>query len=130
MIDLSRMYDKIIKDAGYKITGPRKIILELLKKQHPPLSAQKIHQQLKGRVDLVSVYRTLKLFEELGFLHREENNGTVRYYLSTKAHHHIICEFCGRTECVPCRHNFSQIKGFNSIKHRLTLTGVCSGCAK
>jgi Fe2+ or Zn2+ uptake regulation protein len=130
MIDLLCMYNKTIKEAGYKITRPRKIILELLEKRHHPLSVQEIHERLKGKVDLVSVYRTLKLFEELGFLHREENNGTIRYYLAIKAHHHIMCESCGHTECVPCHHNFSRIKGFDSIKHKLTLTGLCSGCVR
>ncbi|MBU0531622.1 MAG: Fur family transcriptional regulator [Candidatus Uhrbacteria bacterium] len=124
------MFSKIIKDSDYKLTRPRKLILELLEKRHRPLSAQEIHKRLKGSVDLVSVYRTLKIFEELGFLHREENVETIRYYLSAKPHHHIMCESCGRTECVPCRHNFSKIKGFDSIKHRLTLTGTCSACVK
>jgi len=124
------MYNKAIKDAGYKLSRPRKIVLELLEKRHNPLSAQEMHKLLKGKVDLVSVYRTLKLFEELGFLHREENIGTTRFYLSTKAHHHIVCESCGHTECVSCHHSFSQISGFDSIKHQLTLTGVCVSCSK
>ena len=124
------MYVEAIKKTGYKLTKPRKLILDLLKDIHEPMSTQEIHKRLADGVDLVSVYRTLRLFEELGFLHREESDGNIRYYISPRPHHHIVCKECRYVKCMPCRHDFSKIKGFNSVKHQLTLTGVCSKCSK
>lgn len=125
------MYEENIKKAGYKLTKPRKLILRFLQNEQHPLSAKEIHKQLKEQTDLVSVYRTLKLFEELLFLHKEERDGILHYYLASEAHHHIICESCGYTECVPCHHSFPKINGFASIKkHQFTLFGVCTQCTK
>ena len=118
-----------LKQAGYKMTRPRRAILDYLEGHHQPQSAQDIHESLK-RVDLASVYRTLGLFEELGIVQREDVSGTARYYLATDPHHHVTCRGCGSTKCVPCKHEFTKISGFTNITHQLILAGTCSGCSK
>jgi Fur family transcriptional regulator, ferric uptake regulator len=121
--------EKKIKQAGYKMTKPRQAVLSVLEQEHYPLSAQEVYERSESARDLVSVYRTLHLFEEIGIVQREDSNGTARYYLADNSHHHVTCTDCGRTECVPCKHSF-KIKGFKNISHQLTLSGTCSGCAK
>ncbi len=96
-----------IKRAGYKMTRPRRAVLDHLNNVHQLSSAQEIHSKLHN-IDLASVYRTLGLFEELGIVQREDVSGTARYYLAEHQHHHITCEKCGRTKCIPCQHNFSN----------------------
>ena len=93
------------------------------------MSAQEVYERSDQARDLVSVYRTLHLFEEIGIVQREDSNGTARYYLADNPHHHVSCTDCGQTACVPCEHKF-QIKGFKNISHQLTLSGICSSCAK
>jgi len=123
------MFEQTVKQAGYKMTRPRRVILDFLSESHHPGSAQEIHERVSG-IDLVSVYRALALFEEIGIVQREDVAGTARYYLANSQHHHITCTKCGCSQCVPCRHQFKSIKGFKNINHQLTLTGLCSKCVK
>lgn len=109
------------------MTRPRRAVLDCLKRNHQPSSAQEIYKKVSG-IDLVSIYRTLALFEELGLIQREDLAGTARYYLAEHPHHHIICRKCGRTKCVPCRNAFSRIKGYKDVTHQLIFEGVCNRC--
>ena len=115
-----------IKRSGNRLTKPRLDVLKALQKSEIPLSAQEIHTKLKG-VDLASVYRSLKLFKELGAVQAEAIGGGEKYCLAVHPHHHIICEKCGHMESVECTHKFAH-KNFSAIKHHLTLTGICRHC--
>ena len=117
----------ILKEAGYKLSGPRSLVLSFLKKSHKPLSAQEISGKIKS-VNLASVYRSLNIFTELGLVNTEIFGTEKKYCLSGEAHHHIICIKCGRLETVKCTHSFSNIKNFTNIKHQLTLSGICRKC--
>ena len=123
------MITQKLKQAGFKITKPRKAVIEALQEGHEPKSAQEIHAKLTD-VDLVSVYRALEVLAELGLAQREDSRGVAKYYLADNAHHHITCRKCGKMECVPCEHLFKAIKGFKEIKHQLVLTGTCMACSK
>lgn len=116
-----------LKQAGFRITAPRKAVIEVLEKNHEPQSAQEIHAKLQN-VNLVSVYRALEVLEELGVVQREVAQGVSMFYLAEKPHHHIKCRKCGKVECVPCEHSFKSIKGFKEIHHQLALTGICRKC--
>ena len=116
-----------VRQAGFKLTKPRRLVFELLNQHSRPLSAQEISEQIKEPIDLVTIYRILKKFEESELIHSEEQNNTKYYYLSERPHHHVTCSSCGLVECVPCHHQI-KIKNFSNIKHQLVLTGVCSNC--
>lgn len=122
------MYKDIIKKAGYKLTKPRRLILKALYKKHP-IGAREIHNAINKEVDLASVYRTLSLFCSLNIVQKEVYKNKKLYYLSGKAHHHIICRKCGHIECVPCNHVFSHIKHFSNIRHTVSLSGICNACS-
>lgn len=115
-----------LKQAGFKITTPRQLILEVLKKYKTPLSAKQIYQYLP-QIDLVSIYRNLKLLTNLKIIFQEIINNETFYYLDKKLHHHIVCQKCGRTECLPCNHKY-KIKNFTNISHQLILSGLCNHC--
>jgi len=123
------MIIEILKQAGFKITKPRKAVIDELQKCHEPRSAQELHQNISD-VDLVSVYRTLEILEEIGAIQREDLQGASKYYLAEDSHHHITCRKCGKMECLPCTHAFEAVKGFKEIKHQLTLIGTCKACSK
>jgi Fe2+ or Zn2+ uptake regulation protein len=122
------MIEEVFHKAKLRLTRPRLLVFQVLEKNHRPQSAQNIHKQLDRRVDLVSVYRALAALERLDLIQRERTPEEDFFYLADKPHHHIVCTSCGRSECVPCTHNFS-IKHFKNIQHELTLTGVCAQCS-
>ncbi|MDT3701198.1 MAG: Fur family transcriptional regulator [Thermincola sp.] len=127
-----------LKNKGYKLTGPRKTLLKLLKgNQGKSLSAQEIFDLLKENgVDFSTVYRNLEMMSKEGILssvHRE--NGTSSYELCLNHHHHhLICTDCGATRCIDiCPMeliNESVWEGFIPKKHRFEIMGVCPECAK
>lgn len=122
------MFEKIIQNKGYKLTKPRLLVLELLKKNHIPLNARQIHNKLKKKIDLASVYRILALFKSIDIVFEERLVNKEYYYLGKKQHHHIICKKCGYSECLPCKHIFENIKNFSHISHNLTISGICKKC--
>lgn len=116
-----------LEESGFKLTKPRLAVLEILEKNHTPLSAQEMHAKIK-KADLASVYRTLNLFEELAIVNAEIIQKEKKYCLADVPHHHIICDKCGYLEKIKCDHFFKSFRNFTNIKHRLTLTGVCNAC--
>lgn len=121
--------EKKLRQAGYKLTKPRAQVLEILSHLKNPISAQKLSKKTK-KADRASVYRALNLFFDLGLVNMETVNREALYCLAIKPHHHIICRNCGHIESIPCRHEFENIKNFKNIKHQLSLSGLCSKCAK
>lgn len=122
------MHKEILRQSNYKLTKPRKLVLDFLDKNHEPISAGDIYNKLKKDLDKVTVYRILEVFEKLNIVFKENRGKEALYYLADKQHHHIVCQKCGYTECVPCNHLFNKIKNFKNIKHQLILSGVCNNC--
>ena len=84
----------ILSQNGYRVSEPRKKIMELLESSELALSPLQIHQQLLDKncdLGLVSVYRTLDLLTELNLVtvvyDPERNPG---YILASGGHHHHI----------------------------------------
>jgi len=120
--------EKLLLEAGHKLSEPRFLVLNFLRKSHGPLSAQEISQKIK-LVNLASVYRSLNIFAELGIVNTEIIGMERRYCLASEAHHHISCLECGRLEKIKCNHSFEKIKNFTNVKHQLILKGICQKCA-
>jgi Fur family transcriptional regulator, ferric uptake regulator len=86
-----------LRNAGLRSTQPRIAIYKVLNELSEPATIEQIFRALKStNCDLVTVYRGLALFEELGLVRRSfSNNGTglyqlkregaPSYYISSKA---------------------------------------------
>ncbi len=83
-----------LKAAGLRITQPRISILNALIKRSEPATIEQIHLDLKDSAcDLVTVYRCLAAFEELGLVRRcFFHNGTSLYQiqLNDEAVYHVV----------------------------------------
>ncbi len=83
-----------LKSAGLRVTQPRIAILETLIKRSLPASIEHIHAELADTVcDLVTVYRCLAAFEELGLVRRcFFHNGTSLYQitLNDSPSYHVV----------------------------------------
>ncbi len=118
-----------LKIAGFRMTAPRRRVLEYLRGQAEPQSVAAIHHGLGPGVDLASVYRTVELLQRLGMVVREPREGTAAYRLAGQHHHHIICRSCDHQECLPCDLRLPTPKGFSAVQHAVSLSGVCATCA-
>ncbi len=83
-----------LKAAGLRITQPRIAILTALFGQSQPITIEQIHEKLNSRsCDLVTVYRCLAAFEELGLVRRSYfHNGTSLYQIQmgTELVYHVV----------------------------------------
>lgn len=73
-----------LREAGLRITQPRIAIINALIARTQPISIEQIHADLNNKsCDLVTVYRCLAAFEDIGLVRRLFNhNGTSLYELS------------------------------------------------
>lgn len=126
-----------IRQARMRITKPRLAIIESLQRHEGPVSIERIHQDLGTKMcDLVTVYRSLAAFEQLGMVRRSYlHNGTCLYELTlgTPRHYHIICKACGTTDRVdyfPVEgvERMLQERGYTQVSHVVEFFGVCPQC--
>jgi Fur family transcriptional regulator, ferric uptake regulator len=84
-----------LKSAGLRITQPRLAILDALSKRSHPAAIEQIHEDVgAGQCDLVTVYRCMAAFEEIGLVRRAFfHNGTALYEinLGQPVRYHVVC---------------------------------------
>ena len=129
------------KLANKKInpTAMRMLVLDLLLKQHAAISLSDIEKSL-GPADRITIYRTLKTFEEKGLIHIiDDGTGSPKYALCLEEcdadrHHdmhvHFYCTSCKETFCLPDSKipDLSLPNGFTSVEMNLVVKGVCNNC--
>ena len=128
---------------GKRLTKQRLKVLNLFENLGPGnhLSAEEVHAELmasSSKVSLATVYRTLRLLVEMGFLYeRELIDGGHRYELLSNDfpdHHHLICIRCGRTEefdsikVIEVGKIAAQSNGFKLIESTFNVKGICPNC--
>ncbi len=128
---------------GRRLTPQRLKVLHLFESigSGNHLSAEEVHQQLlesQSKVSLATIYRTLRLLVELGFLHQLElsENGH-RFELANNDHpdhHHLVCIRCGRTEEFECDQvlkagkDAAEKNGFHLVESTLNVRALCPKC--
>ncbi len=140
MSRLKEMENKLLH-ASYKLTGPRRKIMEvLLENEGAHLTAEDIHHLLRvkgNQVGLATVYRTLELFCELNILSQLNFEDSTSYYeLEAKDQHphHLICLSCNKIIefSDEMLENFMKSiegqYGFEVTEHKIKYLGYCSEC--
>ena len=107
-------------------------------REHP--SAEMIYTNLKDEMpglSLGTVYRNLKLLEELGKVRRvTSHQGIDRYDAICEDHVHFICQRCGRVqdiEGVDRKRIYGSISledGFTFARLDLIIRGLCPDCSR
>jgi Fur family transcriptional regulator, ferric uptake regulator len=129
-VELERAIGKI-RSSGHKITPQRLAVLGAIAvEQHQSMD------EIRARcpeVGMVTVYRTLDLFSELGLVRRLDLGDGARYELADDHHHHLICEECGTVsefeQCPLDLQRLPQIgRGFEVRAHSLEVYGTCPAC--
>ena len=125
--------------AGYRITQPRRAVIRALLEDEGYASPSKVRERARlhcPTVGLVTVYRTLDLLSELGFVRRiHTEDGCHSYATANHGHrHHLICRRCGAAvEFQGCDLSTFLVRigrqtGYTIEDHLLELVGVCALC--
>ena len=86
----------VLEDRGFRLTSPRRSIINLLEQKEEGFSAEDICDELP-EVGRATVYRTIKLLLEAGVICKlAMPNGAPKYSLArVEHHHHTACIRCG-----------------------------------
>ena len=89
--------EQLCKDKGLKMTGQRRVIVQVLSAAQDHPDAEELHKRaasIDDRISLATVYRTVRLFEEAQILERHDfRDGRARFETAEDGdghHHHII----------------------------------------
>ena len=112
---------------GISATTPRLVIAEVLfeRQEHP--TAKDILGYTQERLPVIApatVYNTLKLFVEKGFVHelRLGEEGSVRYDINTQPHHHLLDRESGRVLDLPF--DSVQISNLKDLEREYSLERI------
>ncbi|MCP4177785.1 MAG: transcriptional repressor [bacterium] len=129
----------ILKEKKVKATAVRELVLDVFLKHPHALSLSAIEEILPWR-DRVTIFRTLKTFEQKGVIHKiKDGSDSVKYalcyencesYAHFDIHPHFHCEKCGKTICLNKQKiNIDDIPDDIIINnYSLILNGLCIDC--
>lgn len=128
-----------LRENKYKLTRPRQTLLDIVARADHHLTPAEVYHQAKARyphLGLTTVYRTLDLLLDLGYVQRIHlDEGCHSYAPTARPHgHQIICSSCGRTEefagcdLGPLIKTLQSRTGFKINAHVLELMGCCPDC--
>ena len=136
-IDLS---DRI-RNAGFRATAQRTLLLSFLQSRKYPVSVQEIAESLsRKKIDQATVYRMVGQFERAGLVKEiASQHGVAHYEYNdlSRDHDHIVCASCHKVEDLSNMHEknierkaLKKSHAFSTIQaHSLTLWGLCRSCA-
>ena len=130
----SRNLESVLREAGVRVTKPRKTILRILAEGEDHPDALEIFRRASERdrsVSLSTVYRTMKLLQDKGAIHRHAfEGGPARFEQADAPHHdHIIDMDTGevvefRSEKIErLQEEIARELGYDIVFHRLELYG-------
>lgn len=130
---------KILEQKAVRITPMRQLLLEYFLENNGAFGLLEMENAFP-KSDRVTMYRTLKTFEQKGIVH-SINNGTgeVKYALCdehcTPIHHldqhpHFQCEQCKRVTCIDSLviPKMELPQGYLSKEITMMIKGVCPDC--
>ena len=146
-----------LSQAGYKLTTPRRHILDALRTAEGPLTALEV--AARSGVSVASTYRALALLADLGAVSEIEDPGAMsstaaptehrepaaeadargrRYALCTATghHHHFTCRAChatldiASTALETALAEIEQATGVRIERHDIRLGGLCAECQR
>ena len=127
--------EKLCLDRGMKMTEQRRIIARVLSisNDHPDVeSLYERSVELDPKISIATVYRTVRLFEEVGLLDRHDfGDGRARYEQTSDDHHdHLIDVKSGKViefhdeEVEELQRQIALRLGYKLVGHRMELFGV------
>ncbi|MBU3160731.1 transcriptional repressor [Clostridium frigoris] len=137
------VFKKLIEKKGYKFTMQKKIILKTILDNKTHLNAKEIYKRIKEKnIGLATIYRVLKVFNELGIV-KEININRINYYemkifSGNPLHIHFKCYKCNNIVDIDSQSlNIDYLKLNEKIEidnnleiydSNITFIGLCSKC--
>ncbi len=132
--------ERYMREHGRRWTAQRRLIAEVALTSHGHFSAEELLEMCRrvdGQVSRATVYRTLGMLEQAGFvegLDAGDGGRKFEHVIGHGHHDHMVCRRCGsivefhdavleaRQQAVAGKH------GFHLDSHTLRLVGTCQAC--
>ncbi|WP_317132066.1 Fur family transcriptional regulator [Rufibacter hautae] len=129
-----------MQQKGVRPTAMRLLVLDYLLNQSAAVSLSDLEAYFH-RADRITLYRSLKTFEEKGLVHSiDDGSAAVKYALcpdscNQQEHHdlhvHFFCTRCRETFCLPKSRipDIALPEGFRTEEVSLIVKGNCNKCS-
>jgi Fur family ferric uptake transcriptional regulator len=118
---------------GMRMTGQRRTIARVIAEAADHPDVEELHRRaaaLDNKISLATVYRTVRLFKDMGILESHAFHGRARYEKAPAQHHdHLIDLASGRViefrneEIEKLQEIVARQLGYRLVGHRLELYG-------
>ena len=123
------------KKKGVKLTDQRKLIAKVMSDSHDHPDVDELYKRVSkidSKISIATVYRTVKLFEEVGIVTKHDyKGGKARYEELSESHHdHLIDLKTGEIvefvddEIEKLQKRVAEKLGYQLVDHKLELYGI------
>lgn len=127
--------EQICLEKGLRMTGQRRTIAQVLSEADDHPDVEEVYRrasEVDPKISIATVYRTVRLFEEVGILARHDfGDGRARYEEVPEHHHdHLIDTTTGTViefqndEIEALQEKIAAQLGYKLVDHRLELYAV------
>lgn len=130
------LFQTLLKRQGFFATKPRVRLFKLLQSGGSFTTKELIKRS--NSADQATIYRNLKLLEQLGVIRKLQIGSKTKFELSDifqHHHHHLACSKCGRVIILRVNPVLEEIisrmsvkNGFQPLDHQLEIRGLCRNC--
>lgn len=125
-----------LSSQGLRVTDQRKTLAKLFAESPGYLSPKDVYEfmgKTYSGLSFDTVYRNLRVMEELGVLEQVVFEEGVKFKLHCREHHHhhhLICLQCGLTYPITfCPMDQTKVPDdFRVVKHKFEVFGYCKSC--
>lgn len=131
--------ERLCQQQGQRFTAIRRRVLELVWRQHKPVGAYELLEQLQqdGRSAPPTVYRALDFLQQLGLVHRIASLNAYIGCISPGQPHDgqfLICEQCRTlaeldvSSISDAIEASASLSGFEPRRQTVEIIGICPNC--
>jgi Fur family ferric uptake transcriptional regulator len=135
---MNNKVEKQLQQRHIKPTAMRELVLNVLGEQKSAVTLAELEYQF-DKVDKVTLYRTLKTFQENKLIHSiDDGTGAIKYALCQETcecrpedlHVHFLCTTCQQTYCLNDIHIplITLPRDFTLENINMVVKGICSNC--
>lgn len=130
----------LLRAHNLAVTPQRLLLVEVARSMPGHFTAKSVHERVQQEypsISVVSVYRGLETFRELGLVTRTNLGGMIEQYewVDGGRHHHLICLSCQQQQILndnvmnELRELLRARYGFHASIDHHAIFGMCAACA-
>ena len=130
--------EHLLSAKNIRITRQRLTVLSAILRREAPFCVNDLHEDIRGEMDLVTIYRNLEVLLNENIIREVMNKNDRKYFeiscVHNPEHPHFYCNSCGRIYCiraqekpVPRKKNVAYGE-FIIHETVLNYNGICPTC--